>query len=827
MSKHDGFKVGPFCRNGPFVEPQCKFTRDYNVNRPQEIRLGKADLLPLRLCAFKSEYTSSSCRLQSLTLQPHPVLEQSTVIPGLNDADKVWDLLAERINALVTAWDGGGAEPELGKFAPEGPPPVRRLGLIELVKVDMDYRRRRGLAGWKVEEYLGRFPELAEGGVPCDLVYEEFHLRKQGGEPVIAADFLARFPQQADQLRRLLGLDGAERTTSLFAPVVSAPASVGETIDDFDLLTELGSGAFATVFLARQRSLQRLVALKTSANAGTEPQTLAQLEHPHIVRVYDQRYDAQRDLRLLYMQYVAGGTLQDVVKQMRATPPAQRSGRTVLATVDAALEKAGQSAQESSSARQSLASCSWPEAVCRIGMQLASALHYAHRRGVLHRDLKPANVLMTPEGAPKLADFNISFCSKLDGATPAAYFGGSLAYMSPEQLEACSPMHDRQPEELDGRSDIYSLGVVLWELLCGQRPYVDEPLESGWNDTLEAMLKRRRTGISAFQIAKLGDLPPGLCDAILACLQPSREDRPANGAEIETRLRLCLRTDAQRLLAPARGWKAIAQRWPTTAIVFVALLANVPAAAFNTAYNVPEVVPKNALHTFWRVQGGINAVAFPVGILVLVLLAGPLRGTLGASNRSTGQDTTAARTRALAMGHIVAVVGIVEWIVAGILYPTLMHLAGEPLQAAHYMHFMASLALCGMIAATYPFFGVAFLSVEAFYPRLLPGEPPGEPDSAALVRLSRRTWGYLILVASMPMLAVVVLVLIGSAHGRLILGILGAGSLLGLGLIFHLARTIQGDLATLSWIVQPKSDADAAEPGSFLTSSRRESPAAL
>jgi len=743
-----------------------------------------------------------------------------TVIPDLSNAEQIWDLLAERVNALVAAWDSSDAAPDLAPFAPAGPPPVRRLGLIELIKVDMDYRQRQGLAGWSVEEYVARYPELSEGGVPCDLVYEEFHLRKQGGEPVAPADFVARFPNQAESLRRLLGLDATDKTTSLFKPVVvSAPLSVGDQVDDFDLLTELGSGAFATVFLARQRSLQRLVALKASANAGTEPQTLAQLEHPHIVRVYDQRIDAERDLRLLYMQYVAGGTLQDVVKQVRLAPPHERSGRTALAAVDAALDRAGQGMPAASAARQSLAAASWPETVCRLGIQLASALNYAHRRGVLHRDLKPANVLMTAEGAPRLADFNISFCSKVEGATPAAYFGGSLAYMSPEQLEACSPNHDRKPEDLDGRSDIYSLGIVLWELLCGERPLSDEPLQTGWSDTLEAMINRRRLGLGLADTARLGSaLLPGMRELLLDCLQADPNRRPASAAEVESRLRLCLHPDAQRLLAPrSRSWQQWALRWPTASIVLIPLLVNAAGAAFNTVYNLAEVVPPGAEGPFWKVQIIINGIAFPIGIAVLVVLAGPLRRALFTKSGDLNQP---ARLRTLGMGHLVAVVGIVEWIVAGMLYPALMHWAGAPLGAHHYLHFFISLALCGMIAATYPFFGVTALAVREFYPRLLPTDPPGEPDAAGLARLSRRTWGYLILAASLPMLAVVVLVLIGSQRGRLALGILGAGSLLGFGLIFYLARAIQVDLATLSWIVQPKSDGEA-ETGSFLTSSNR------
>ena len=126
---------------------------------------------------------------------------------------------------------------------------------------------------------------------------------------------------------------------------------------------------------------------------------------------------------------------------------------------------------------------------------MAGALAYAHQRGVLHRDVKPANVLLTGEGSPKLADFNTSF-SALDGITPAAYFGGSLSYMSPEQLEACDPTHPRQPDSLDGRSDVYSLGVLLWELLTGLRPFRDEGVSKQWSKLLPTMISKRQAGIS-------------------------------------------------------------------------------------------------------------------------------------------------------------------------------------------------------------------------------------------------------------------------------------------------------------------------------------------
>ena len=101
----------------------------------------------------------------------------------------------------------------------------------------------------------------------------------------------------------------------------------------------------------------------------------------------------------------------------------------MLDAVDNALESRGEVRPTESPIRTELATLSWPETVAWLGKRLAEALHYATSRGVLHRDIKLANVLLAPDGTPKLADFNISFARNVSGASPFAYFGGSLSYM--------------------------------------------------------------------------------------------------------------------------------------------------------------------------------------------------------------------------------------------------------------------------------------------------------------------------------------------------------------------------------------------------------------
>ena len=259
---------------------------------------------------------------------------------GPDPATRVWGAVSDHLGAFARAWEAG-SPPDLRAFVPAGPPEVRRLVLVELVKLDLDSWLQRGTPR-PVEEYLGAFPELADGGgPPCDLLYEDFHLRRQAGRDPNPVDYYRRFPGRAAELARLLGGTCPARSTSVFAARAPAAVEPGGRLDDFDLLALLGQGQFARVFLARQRSMQRLVALKVSACRAAEAETLAQLDHPHIVRVYDQRVLEDREIQLVYMPYLPGGTLGEVLAHIRKVPAAERAGRTLLEAVDVSLIRRG------------------------------------------------------------------------------------------------------------------------------------------------------------------------------------------------------------------------------------------------------------------------------------------------------------------------------------------------------------------------------------------------------------------------------------------------------------------------------------------------------
>jgi eukaryotic-like serine/threonine-protein kinase len=733
----------------------------------------------------------------------------------LDHARQSMDVLAGFLDAFVSAWEAAETPPDLKPFLPEGGE-IRRLTLVELIKVDLEYRWLDRNCPKRLPEYLAEFPELAGGRVPCDLIYEEFHIRKQSGQQVAAEDYLREFPGQTAELASVLGLKSYETTSFHKNHKQRRLEGVhsGDTIDDFDLLLELGSGAFAKVFLARQHSMQRLVALKVATDTSTEPQTLAQLDHDHIVRVFDQRPIPERKLRLLYMEYVAGGTLQSVIHRVRATPHEKRTGALLLEAIDEAIQRRGESRPIESSLRNWIAAASWPEAVCRVGAKVARALDHAHRLGVLHRDVKPANILVTPEGSPKLADFNVSYSGTVTGATPEAYFGGSLAYMSPEQLDACRPSAAHLAEGLDGRSDLYALGIVLWELLTGLRPFHDEAIQGDWTATLEAMIQRRRTPLDTSELAQLPACPEGLPPLLEQTLAPDRERRWSSGLEMARRLELCTSPKACELLfPPKRSWRVRLRKYSVLIVFVAAGLPNVLGGVFNYIHNLSEIVSKlGPLEPlFQRTQAVINGIAYPIGAALFWYLGFSVyRGYKQCQAGQLPPDRVLTlRQRCLELGRLVALVSIVEWSIAACVYPISLRIVNAEMPTSAMLRFFFSLVLCGLVAASYPFFVVTLFSLRSLYPIFLLSDLDRAAVDAPLLRkLGRRNAVYLVVAALVPLLGIAALVADSLINEDVLppgaeksMAIFSAVGLLGLPCLFWLSHLIRTDLATLTGII--------------------------
>ncbi|MGS2808188.1 serine/threonine-protein kinase [Nocardia sp. MW-W600-9] len=778
---------------------------------------------------------------------------------------------ADMVEAFAQAWGLTGQPPDIAEFLPDAIT-LRRQALHELIRVDLRHRwlQHAGetVARKRLADYCAEFPELARTTLPAGLVFEEFVIRRHSGERVDPRDCLREYPEQASSLRGLLNTDELEqsthrtddpdptvnqpptsrRTTQVTTPELDLTATataaataaatadasgpgafapldrieIGERIGDFELLTGLGAGAFARVFLARQTSMQRLVAVKISADRGTEPQTLAQLDHDYIVRVFDQQLldtgaapSTTRRLRLLYMQFLPGGTLLGLLRWVRATPPEERSGKLLLDAVDAAMEEKGEIRPTDSSVRAELAALTWPETVAWLGRRLAEALDYAAAHGVLHRDVKPANVLLTAEGVPKLADFNISFSRTVTGTSPVSYFGGSLSYMSPEQLEACHPGLGRGAADLDTRADIYSLGVVLWELLTGAKPFDDSTAEAaggGDETTLEAMLERRTGGVDAAALDRVPEnCPAALRRVLLTCLEPDRSRRWQDGAILAKQFDLCLDERARDLVdPPQKSWRMALRRMPLLVMVIAIGIPNALASWYNIVHNQMLVVSRlseTAQQSFVVITAGVNLVFFPAGTVVLVYLARfVLSVPRGMRHGKRYDPATLRRTRhdTLRLGDRAVVVAFSLWALSGITFPIALQLASGDVPAHAVIHFLASLTVCGAIAVAYPFFLVTFYLVRCIYPIFLRHGEISTDDAVWLRALSRRCTWYLAVAASVPLLAVAgVTFLPPTDIPQVIVAVrvLCVGGIIAFVGSYLLFRQLEADLAALERVV--------------------------
>ncbi|MFD0364847.1 serine/threonine-protein kinase [Nocardia sp. GCM10030253] len=721
--------------------------------------------------------------------------------------------VTEVVERFAEAWRVANAPPDLPAYLPDSPA-IRRVSLIELIKVDLANRWMRGAEPKRLAEYVEDLPELSTWPLPPDLIYEEFHVRRRAGSSVDVAEYTAAYPEQAEQLSEMLATD--EYRSTLMAGDAEAAnlddIEVGQKIDDFDLMTGLGRGAFARVFLARQRSMQRLVAVKISRDKSAEPQTLAQLDHDYIVRVFDQRVLEGRGLRLLYMQYVPGGTLFTVLERVRATPAEERGGALLVDVIDSVLTDKGEIRPSESATRAELAALSWPETIAWLGRRLAEALDYAGRCGVLHRDIKPANVLLTAKGIPKLADFNISFSGNVSGDSPVAYFGGSLAYMSPEQLAAVHPDKSTSAADLDIRSDLYALAVMLWELLTGRKPFADDAVTGGDRTALDDMLQRRSVSPQSLPYQDLpADCPAALRRALVRALDPDPDKRWPRGADMAQQLDVCLDARARDLVdPPPRSGRLRARPLMHLIMALAIAVPNALAILYSYSHNRTLIIAKldeQAQHRFDQIALAAYGICFFIGFVATnVLLAHLWSVSRGLrKGRSFDAATLArARTDTLQLGRRNVLTCFALWAMAGVVVPVSVQLSGNHLSAEAYVHFFITQIVCGAIAMAYPYFLVTFYAVRSLYPMFLPHGGLGADDARQLEQLDRRSTYFLVIAAAVPLLGVAGATFIPPEDIPAVivaLRVLCVGSAVAFIGVYWLFRMLEKDLAALQRIV--------------------------
>ena len=325
----------------------------------------------------------------------------------------------------------------------------------------------------------------------------------------------------------------------------------------YKVLEELGQGSMGIVYKAHDPNLDLILAVKVLRPECLQGETLVKrflaearvlgrLDHPNIVRVYN--VDEDQGTVYIAMEFLEGEGLNDLAKRKRLSP----------------------------------------EEIADLGAKIAEGLGYAHSKGIVHRDVKPGNILVRSDGKPKITDFGIARIE--DTAehlrTQAGEVLGTPAYMSPEQVLS---------EPVDGRSDIFSLGIILYELCAGERPFRGDSLGAVFQAITQATpvpLSERNPGI-----------PAALADAVERCLRRNPADRFQSGEDLAAALRACFRKESP-VEAAAKDLPESAKKG-TPAWVFAVALAVLAAAgggiyhftrgrdaAPPAAPSVPAAVPK-------------------------------------------------------------------------------------------------------------------------------------------------------------------------------------------------------------------------------------------
>jgi serine/threonine protein kinase len=314
---------------------------------------------------------------------------------------------------------------------------------------------------------------------------------------------------------------------------------IGDDLGGFIVLDELGRGGVSRVYLCHECEIgNREVVVKATPLKGEEASTLGRLDHPNIIPIHSTGTIVERNLNFICMPYRGRSTLVDLLDvSFRDGVP--RDGRVLLAaaqrwcTPDANLRQSTWRRVLGHIHAQSYFDC-----VLHLGLQLAAALEHAHSEGILHGDLKPSNVLLTEDGRPLLLDFNLS----RHAFESLELRGGTLPYMPPEHLEQIANLPNRtqgQSEDADPRSDIFSFGAVMFELLTGSTPVNVKDAHADPPTTARQLLNRFATTKCSIRQSNPW-VSRRLEDLILRCLAVSPNERPATmGLVIEELRREC------------------------------------------------------------------------------------------------------------------------------------------------------------------------------------------------------------------------------------------------------------------------------------------------
>lgn len=311
---------------------------------------------------------------------------------------------------------------------------------------------------------------------PLERLFADWLERIREEGPAALAAFCREHPEHAERMRRGLGLLDRAGLADPAAPAPPAAAAPPSSLGDFRIRREIGRGAMGVVYEAEQISLRRTVALKVLPHHFTlsevavarfrrEAETAARLRHPSIVEIHSVGEDG--GTHYFAMEFVVGAPLDRIIGGVRRETLDGITGLRLKGLVEEFAHRPSRdepAAATDPDPANSLFVKSYVEAALRIAADVADALQHAHSMGVVHRDVKPSNILVRPSGAVALTDFGLARDRDLPSASRTGEFAGTPHYSSPEQALGAR-------ERIDGRSDVYSLGVTLYEMLTLRLPF--------------------------------------------------------------------------------------------------------------------------------------------------------------------------------------------------------------------------------------------------------------------------------------------------------------------------------------------------------------------